>query len=328
MIISQYINDLLFQHECVIVPQFGAFVSQEKAATVDTNKQLALPPRREITFNRLIKNNDGLLINHIASKTAKSYNEIKQEVTLLVQQWNALLEQGDKLSIEGVGIIYKNNNKFLFEPISSANFAKKSFGLQAVTAKPIRKQQTVVQPTNQTVSSSSTIVDNQQLETNNNSNINKTKPYLKYAAVFIGFGILALGTNWYNAAIQDKQQKQLAKQQQVALENKIQTATIFVADETVPEVTLNVKTLAKQQTVENEARYNIIIGAFRNEANAKKRIASLKAKGLDAYITGINKYGLHQVAAFSTNDEKTAINTLHKLQKTVSKAAWLYIKAN
>ncbi len=323
MIISQHINDLLFQHECVIIPQFGAFVSQEKTATIDTNKLLAFPPRRILTFNRLIKNNDGLLINHITSKTGRSYDEIKQEVTLLVQQWNTLLEQGDKLSIEGVGIIYKNNNQFLFEPISSANFAKKAFGLQAVTAKPVQQKQ-IVSQTNQTVTAN-TIETNQPLDNSEN----KTKPYLKYAAIFVGFGLLALGANSYNISRQNKIQQQLVAKQQIALEKKIQTATIFVTDENIPEVTLNIKTPVKEEISKPiDAKYSIIIGAFRNIANAEKRIATLKEKGLDAYITSANKYGLHQVAAYSTNDEKTAINTLHKFQKTVSKAAWLYIKAN
>ena len=116
----------------------------------------------------------------------------------------------------------------------------------------------------------------------------------------------------------------MVKQQQKALEDKIQAATIFVADE-VPEIAISVNTTTTKEEVKAFAKYHIIIGAFRDIANAEKQINYLKAKGFEASIVGVNRYGLHQVSASSFNNEKDAINTLHKLQKTVSKSAWLYI---
>jgi cell division septation protein DedD len=311
MIISPYINELLYKHECVIIPSFGAFVSQFKTASLDANKTAILPPRKEVTFNKLIQNNDGLLINHIASQTERTYDEVKQELQFLVNSWNQMLTQGDKISLEGIGLIYKNNNQLIFEAITSANFDKKSFGLTAVTAKPI-----AVVPQKVATVQKETVV----LETATKP----ARPYLKYAAAaLIGFGLLSFGANWYYGNQLEQEHNSLVKEQQKALEDKIQAATIFVADE-VPEIAISVN-VVKPKAAVIIAKYHIIIGAFRNKTNAEKQINYLKQQGFDASIVGVNSYGLHQVSAASFNNEIKAINTLHKLQRTVSKSAWLYI---
>jgi len=312
MIISPYINELLYKHECVIIPSFGAFVSQFKTASLDANKTTILPPRKEVTFNKLIQNNDGLLINHIATKTDRTYDEVKQEIQFLVNSWKQLLVQGDKISLEGIGLIYKDNNQLVFEPISTANFDKKSFGLTAVGARPI-----AVTPEKIVVTEQKTILLEPATK--------PARPYLKYvAAALIGFGLLSFGANWYYGNQLEEEHNMLVKQQQKALEDKIQAATIFVADE-VPEIAISVNTSTTKEEVKAFAKYHIIIGAFRDKANAEKQINYLKSKGFDASVVGVNRYGLHQVSASSFNNEKDAINTLHKLQKTVSKSAWLYI---
>ena len=319
MILSPYINELLFEHECVIIPQFGAFVSQQEKATLNSSKAIINPPKRSVSFNKLILNNDGLLINHIATKTAKDYNEVKQELLFLVNSWHKQLNQGDKISFEGIGILYKTNNQLTFEPSSVANFDKKAFGLATINAKPVAKPITKLETT---VSQTQTVAIAQEAS---------KKPYLKYAAAaLIGFGLLAVSANWYTNSQRDKQQQEIAKQQQLALEKKIQTATIFVADETIPEVTISQKANVEEENQANatQAKYHVIIGAFRNKSNALKQISFLSQQGVEAQIIGVNKYGLHQVAAKSTNDETEAINTLHKLQRTVSKSAWLYVNAN
>ena len=36
--LDTYIEDLLFKHQCVIIPEFGAFVSNRKAAELAADK--------------------------------------------------------------------------------------------------------------------------------------------------------------------------------------------------------------------------------------------------------------------------------------------------
>ena len=67
MIIANYISDLLYRYDCVIVPDFGGFVANRIGAQVNNFTHTFSPPTKQITFNGLLKHNDGLLANYIAS---------------------------------------------------------------------------------------------------------------------------------------------------------------------------------------------------------------------------------------------------------------------
>ena len=60
MQLSRYIQELLYQYECVTIPQFGAFLTRSFKAKID-HKGVFYPPRKEVNFNQLLFVNDGLL---------------------------------------------------------------------------------------------------------------------------------------------------------------------------------------------------------------------------------------------------------------------------
>jgi hypothetical protein len=66
MQLETFISDLLYRYECVIVPDFGAFLTERQSATVNETTNSFYPPRKIIAFNEQIQNNDGLLARYIA----------------------------------------------------------------------------------------------------------------------------------------------------------------------------------------------------------------------------------------------------------------------
>ena len=72
--VPHYISELLFLHECVIIPEFGGFVGSRKSAELNKFTGTLSPPSKQILFNPNLKSNDGLLVAHIANK-----EEIKTE---------------------------------------------------------------------------------------------------------------------------------------------------------------------------------------------------------------------------------------------------------
>ena len=62
-----YISDLLYRYECVIIPDFGAFLTNSVSAQIHESTHTFYPPKKVISFNEQLKNNDGLLANYIAS---------------------------------------------------------------------------------------------------------------------------------------------------------------------------------------------------------------------------------------------------------------------
>ena len=75
--IEPYISELLYLHDCVIIPNFGGFVGNKKSAVLNKNTHTVLPPSKEILFNKNLKVNDGLLISHLANKEKISNDQAK-----------------------------------------------------------------------------------------------------------------------------------------------------------------------------------------------------------------------------------------------------------
>ena len=60
MKISYHIFNLLQEHDCVIVPNFGAFVARNISAKISCDGSRIYPPNKEITFNKSLIKSDGL----------------------------------------------------------------------------------------------------------------------------------------------------------------------------------------------------------------------------------------------------------------------------
>ena len=78
--VAHYISELLFLHDCVIIPEFGGFVGNNKSAVLNKNTNTIYPPSKEILFNKNLRINDGLLINHISNYEVISNENAKSRL--------------------------------------------------------------------------------------------------------------------------------------------------------------------------------------------------------------------------------------------------------
>ncbi|WP_372795024.1 SPOR domain-containing protein [Lutibacter sp.] len=308
MTIANYISDLLYRYECVIVPNFGGFVTNEISAKVNHFTHTFYAPSKQLTFNSHLQNNDGLLANYIATSENISYSEAVSTIEKEVATWSISL-MNEELELENIGSFHLNSDgKIIFEPTTVINYLTSSFGLSSYVSPAVKR---IVYK--EKVKQLETIVPILPSEDNKR----KTPIFIKYAAA--AAIIFALGTvGWkeyqkfeYNNLVAQSN----AQQQQV--EKKIQEAT-FVISNPLPTITLNV--------VKETYNYHIIAGAFREPENAEKKLHQLLEKGFNAKILGINKWNLTQVSYESFNTINDAINMLNKIKKTDSKDAWLLVK--
>ena len=61
-----YIQELLYRYNCVVVPEFGAFLTHVKPAFIDRTSHTFYPPSKVLSFNSQLQTNDGLLISYMA----------------------------------------------------------------------------------------------------------------------------------------------------------------------------------------------------------------------------------------------------------------------
>lgn len=297
MTLATYIKDLLYRYECVIVPDFGGFITNKVSAKIDQSSHTFYPPTKQLGFNHHLTHNDGLLANYVASAENLSFEQATQKIVETVTQWNQQIKT-QALMLDQIGTLVLNEqNQLIFEPTTSHNYLLSSFGLSSVESTSIERpaEKVVLLPA---------------------ASERKGIPtFIKYAATAAIVLALSYG-GW--TGYQNKQDQLKYAKQQDDLNQKIQTAT-FVIGNPLPTVELNV-------TKELPRPYHVIAGAFQFEENAQKKVDELKKKGHNARILGVNKWGLTQVAYASFYKKTDAFKSLNSVRKSDSKDAWLLVK--
>ncbi len=79
-------------------------------------------------------------------------------------------------------------------------------------------------------------------------------------------------------------------------------------------------------TVNNEPRYFIIAGSFKNIKNARKLVQTLRSFGYKALIADTNKYGMYRVAYGKFTEKTLAEQRLVAIRNEENKSAWLMKK--
>lgn len=126
------IIDLLYHHDCVIIPEFGGFIANYKSAEVDYDRNIFSPPSKKIGFNSKLVHNDGLLISAVSMSTGLAYPDARNNVREFVKDVQNRLSKGKKVVLDDLGTFYLGKDKLLqFEPDRSTNFLTASFGLSS-----------------------------------------------------------------------------------------------------------------------------------------------------------------------------------------------------
>lgn len=309
MNIEYFIAQLLYRYQCVTVPGFGAFLTEIQSAQLLDGTNSFYPPKKLISFNFYLKNNDGLLANHIAQSKKIDYETAVQEIKKEVELWKNGLQNNQNVVLKNIGTIGLNfQGNLVFEPSNQINYFTDAFGLSNFISPKIKRA--VLEKEIEIVEEKETIllVPDQK----------RRNSYLKYAAIFVvGLGTIGFfGNNFYRN--QQLEQSQIVESQvQKEVQNKIQEATFFIKSP-LPNVILSVK--------EAEMNYHIVAGAFRNERNAQRIFEKLSNLGFKARRIEKNNFGLFPVLFGSYQTYLDAQKALKEIRKTQSPEAWLMIK--
>lgn len=307
--IEKHISALLYRYQCVIVPGFGAFLTEIQSARFEEESQTFFPPQKTLSFNTHLKHNDGLLANHIAQQSQKTYEEAVALITTAVEAWKIELQLNHTLALKEIGSFETNaENNFVFEPITNTNYLPTSFGLSRIITAPIDRNPHI--PTAETPVVPLVAKPKREYT------------FLRYAAIFVmcaGIGGI-IYQNEYNAhTVQDT--FAVNKNVQERVQDKIQQATFFIETPVSP-ITLTVK-----EAKEVPTPYHIVAGAYKSEENATKAKEQLKAKGFEnASYLGKNKYGLYPVLYGSFSQIGAAQDAMRTIHKKENKDAWILIQ--
>ena len=343
--IDVYISDLLYSYDCVVIPDFGGFVANYAMAKIQLIQHKLVPPSKQISFNKNLKNNDGLLSNHIASKRSLSYHEANELIKSFVDQSIAGLEKGDKIKIDKVGTLYldpEKNIQFIAE--ESNEFLLNSFGLGSMRVQPIARD-----GAEERIQNAIPIVREEEKK--------RRAIFWPAAAVLL---ILLVGTYFFNAqynvidtsSIQysnifavNEEASIYEEREPVAFEKLEDTSAKLelkdglynytTSDAEHTEIWVDNRNKDKEPKVDNtkvvkealkqELKYHVMGGCFSNKRNAERLVKKLTNKGYDARLLGEFK-NLHAVSFGSFATDKDARELLATVKSEENESAWLLAK--
>lgn len=347
--IEQDLHQLLYCHDCVIVPEWGGFVAQYRGARLDEARRLVHPPGKDIGFNRHLVRNDGLLADRIARREGIGFKPSSERIARAVADWRATLERDGRLELQHIGIFYRDTaGNLQFDPDKRANFLKDAYGLRPVAAVPVQRAAPVVRDMPPAAAVENTLGD-------------RGTSWVWAAAASVAL-LLGVGSYWawgLDDAGKERLSARLAFGNAPERTYVAPTGTLrpvhrlagfslpTTVDRTmdVPVPGLNgisvtvmpepvvdkapVDSLAvhvaKAATAVVEARFHVIGGCFAEASNADRLLDDLRAQGFPAMR--LPAYGrLHPVAYGSYSNRSDALSALATIRKDGSKAAWLLVR--
>ena len=333
MNVEKHIGELLYDHNCVIVPDLGGFVANYAPAKIHPSQHTFTPPTKNIVFNINLKNNDGLLANQIAAFEKKTYEEALKYIDFFVKEINLQLKKGAKVKIDEVGTLYLDVERNIqFEP-SETNFLLDAFGLSTFHSPTIKRDAIAKRIIEKEFKDRGPV----PLE-KKKSNVKRYVAVAIIAPILFAMVWIPLKTdllkniNYSNlnpfAKTEIKLPETKTNTTVTPLANNDTTATKVIVYDTV--VVPVAKTLVAADTtavakggINLDYKFHVVAGCFQIEENAIKFVQTLQSERLSAAIIGQNNKGLYVVSCGDFPTRKDALNELSNLRK-VRPNAWLY----
>ena len=325
------IEHLLYFHECVTVPDFGSFLISNSKAKVDFKKGKFLSPKRKVSFNALIKQNDGVLAKYISSKQNISYKNALEEIDERIKKWYQKIKI-DTLIFKNIGEFYLNTeNKICFQAYNTKSFSHNFYGLEDFSRLPLNESELNI-IINKETNTKNIVMDNDKKENlafEPESKEPAKKGKFKLVAIITSLIVLSVcGYYFGNEYIQSERLRSTEIAQE-KIKNAVQKATYDIGS--ISSLELNVK--ANIETVEDDTViveqgdfYSVIAGSFRDERNAEKLLKKLKSDGFDASFAKNSSSGLYRIAYGRLKTKREAYQLLNFVKFTLELDAWYLVE--
>jgi nucleoid DNA-binding protein/cell division septation protein DedD len=335
MDITVFIRELLFGHDCVIIPGFGGFIGNYSPARIDKSSGKIFPPVKQISFNRNLNHNDGLLIKQITGSTLINYGDARSLVEEFVLNIRRKLEKGEKVVFEKIGTFVNNDEgNIQFEPETGINYHLDSFGLESFQCFPLEAYDVRKK-----------IAGHVQKHPVRQHSFRK---YLWRAAVIIPLAAavvtVSLKTDFFRSRVEATTMNPLvnaefehnktavdqgmaADSQELAkpvadLEEVVAETVTKPTSELVPEPPVNTANetsslkagSVKETAITETSSYYVVTGSFQSEDNAGKQVIQLQAEGFNPRLISSGN-GFYRVCALVCPDLQTAIQKKDSIAK-------------
>jgi nucleoid DNA-binding protein len=306
MDLKAVIRELLFGHECVIIPGFGGFVGNFSPARMESSTGTFYPPVRKISFNKNLDYNDGLLISKISRVKTLNYGDSRRIVEDFVKDLNDRLKRGERIVFDHLGSFVLNHERSIqFEPEININYHLGSFGLEPFQCYPVKDYDVRRRIRRH--------IDKEPVRQNN------MRRKLWRAAIAIPIlaliVIVPLKTSLFKSKVEssamnplvtaefENNRRAVDESRNLASDTNIQVNPVMME----PEV-------KKSEAPVAEKIYGVITGSFKSEENALSHVNILKRQGYDPEVIAASN-GFYRVIAIYCTDLESAIEKKDSISK-------------
>jgi nucleoid DNA-binding protein len=305
--ITAFVRELMFSHDCVIVPGFGGFIGNYTPAHVDKSSGTFYPPVKLISFNRNLNHNDGLLAGKISASLNINYGDARTHIEKFVSDIRKKLENGENVVFDHIGTFHNNQEGSIqFEPDRTANYHLDSYGLEPFECFPLEGYDV-----------------RKRLVKHTDKDPVKQFPLRKIlwrAAIIIPLlsviVAVPLKTDIFKPKLEASTLNPLVTAE---LENnrKAVDAAPVITPVTNSEVTEKkddqvTETVSAPVVIPSVGSYQLITGSFKSQENAQKQVDQLSKAGFSAEIIASSN-GFYRVSAIICTDLSSAESQREKI---------------
>lgn len=325
--IAAYIGVLVKEHELVVIPGLGGFLTHAHSSILYHLSNKIESPGKHIAFNSQLKENDGLLANYFAKKANISYKTALHLVETFADFCRDELELGNSISFENLGVLNLSKSGFIeFIPDLTQNYADEFYGLPEILISPIERGTEHVPVV--------------QLHPQAKEKLKQSAmAFRKIAAIAIPFFVLGLlafftkdkiNTAFYQEA--SVVQFNSATDELPSVNDEVKTFDVVIEEqasnivEGIELINDNSEVVIDELPLPTHGSYHLICGAFSHKKLAVRLVEELKSEGFESYIAGQNSIGLYRVSSTNFDNKEKAISQLQWFQLNKEKSAWLLIE--
>ena len=144
MELQRHIEILLLANDCVIVPDFGGFMTHQIPAYYDAVDHSYVPPMRTLGFNPQLRINDSLLVQSYVEAYDLSYPEALRRIEAEVDDLKSLLAEQGNYTMDDLGTLTINQDgNYEFTPCEAGILTPDLFGLGTFTFNRLKDAPTV-----------------------------------------------------------------------------------------------------------------------------------------------------------------------------------------
>jgi hypothetical protein len=292
---------------------FGGFVCSSISANLNQITGVLTPPNKSILFNSQLKENDGLLINHIAQAENISQENAKLNLLKFVNQSLENLNKFKSCRFEEIGLFTLNSDgNIIFTQDLKRNYNSNAFGFQDVINNKITRD-------------NSEIIE-ESLKLIKQKNNFTAKRLLKAAAIIIPL----IGLSFLSITQEDRINKiytQIANVNPISFKKDNVTVLkdqgnkeIKITQEIHPKIINNEVSQVFKEVIIPSQKFYIIAGAFSVEKNANKLKNRLNSWNYNSTI--IKNKKMMRVSYDSFDSKEQALILLSKIRKE-NPQAWI-----